>query len=1180
MSAPRHPPEQLPSHGGLAQYFVDHREVGWAAFVVVLLWGWFAYRSLAQQEDPLIPIRQAILVTQFPGASVAKIDELVTKKLEDRIAELQSIDELKSQSRAGLSIIKITVQPGSDTNINQQWDKIRAKVQTVQLPEGCYPPVLDTDFGDTVTLLFAVTSPPISDAECQARTHLVQKRLRELRQKTGPAGRAAVVAFFPVDFSLTDRSFVVDRFVHDLEAAKMGRDIVVTQGKSLIVGDFATTASREALQGFVADFIRSLTGATRVYDPDFAAPLVLMGDEDPLPAIRAAAMPRYSFRQLRKLSDLLNDELKQLASVGRIAKIGVVQEAIHLYYSQRAMGFSVTFDQVTNALAARNALIPSGDLHTQQQDFPVQLSGEFKKDRDLLDTIVGQTEAGSPIYLRDGCELERGYEDPLPLTVDVLSRDDPQGTLTPHRAVLLAVQMKEGSIIGKFNDDVTAVIDKVKMRLPDGVTVFPISDQPVEVAQRIHLFIRCLGEAVLVVIAVALLLMNWRSALLVALAIPLTIAMTLGGMSILSIPLHQISIGALIISLGMLVDDPVVAADAINRELAEGKPRDIAAWLGPYKLRRPILFGTIINIFAFLPLLLVPGDDGAFIVALPLVVTMALAASRLVSMTFIPLIGFYVLRGQKGLEAGAEVRGFFLFAWVDRALLAVLPGYKRALHWGIAHPLVAVAIAYGLLGLSLLALPYIGTEFFPPAEGNKLLIDVHLPDAASAMQTRATCVDIVRALQNDPAIANATVFACGSAPRFYYNVEPKAPAPNIAQVLINCRSDEDVVPLLVKLRQTLDGDVAGARCIVKQIVQGPAIEAPIQVRLLGDSLDELRGQADRVSAKLRAAGAYQVHDTLEQRTPTLELDINQDRAGTLNVSNARIGQSSRAAFTGIKATDLRDGDYLIPVLLQLRVDERHSAEQLKNLYVESYNRQALPMSSFAKLRVRPEYMLISRFNQMHAVTVNAYPPQGELAATVLERARPGITEVQAQLPAGYKLQYDGEAKQLGDNEKNMSRAMAVSMALIALALIIQFHSVVKASVVLLAVPLGAIGALTGLIVTGSPLGFMALLAIVSLAGVIVSHIIVLSDYIEEGLAAGLQLEEALIQAGLVRLRPVLVTVLATVGALVPLFESGGALWRPLAAVHIFGLLFATMLTLVILPVLYYLFCRVLRLIKE
>ncbi|MBY0527909.1 MAG: efflux RND transporter permease subunit [Gemmataceae bacterium] len=1174
-----HPlPDEIPAHGGLAQYFVTRKEVGWAAFVAVLLWGWFAYGTLAQQEDPLIPQRQAVLVTQFPGASVTKIDELVTKKLEDKIGELQSIDELQSGSRAGASGIKISVHPGSETYVNQQWDKIRAKVQQVQLPEGCYPPTLDTDFGDTITLLFAVTSPPISEAECQARAHLVRTRLGQLRKDTGASGRAAVVAFFPPEMSLVDRNFLIDRFLQQLKQEAVGTDAVLSQGESIVMADFATKATKARIEDFIGSLAKALTGTRRVYNPDFATPLVLMADEDPLPQIRAAQFPRYSYRQLRKMAETFNDEVKQVSSVGRVSKIGVVQEAVHLYYSQRAMGYPLDFDQVTGALQARNAIIPSGTLHTQGQDFPVQLSGEFKHAGDLLDTIVGQTNSGSPVYLRDVCEMERSYEDPLPFTVDVMTRNSGQKELTPKRSVLLAVQMKEGSIIHDFNTNVMNVVAKLKNRLPDDVSVFPISDQPEEVSHRIHLFVRCLGEAILVVIAVALLLMNWRSALIVALAIPLTIAMTLGGMSLLSVPLHQISIGALIISLGMLVDDPVVAADAINRELAEGKPRDVASWLGPHKLRRPILFGTIINIFAFLPLLLVPGDDGAFIIALPIVVTLALAASRLVSMTFIPLLGYYVLRGQKGLEHGGEVRGFPPFSWVDRLMLASLPRYRRVLELGIAHPFVAVIVAYGILALSLTFVPLLGTEFFPPAESNKLVIDVHLPESTSPLETRQTCAEIVKRLQNEPAIENATVFIGGSAPRFYYNVEPKAPGSNIAAVLINVRSEEDVVPLMVKLRDVLDREIAGARCLVKQLVQGPPVDAPIQIRLLGEDLDVLRGLADQVSIQLRAAGAYKVHDTLEQRTPTLVLDVSQDRANTLGVNNARIGQVSRAAFSGLRATDLRDGDYAIPVLIQLRIDERNTVEQINNLYVESVNRQAVPLSSFATLRIQPEYMLISRFNQMHSVNVNAFAPHGELAANVLGEAKPSINRI--DLPPGYRLEYAGEDKQLGDSQKNMTRAMGVSMALIALALIVQFHAVTKASVILLAVPLGLIGALTGLLLTNSPLGFMALLALVSLAGVIVSHIIVLSDYIEEGIAAGMKLEEALVQAGLVRLRPVLVTVLATVGALIPLFESGGALWRPLAAVHIFGLLFATMLTLVILPVLYYLFARVIPIVRE
>ena len=242
---------------------------------------------------------------------------------------------------------------------------------------------------------------------------------------------------------------------------RIGRDAPTVEGPSLILADFATKGDRAAIEGFVADLIRSLTGNTQVY-PDFAPPLVLMGDEDPLPQIRAAATPRYSYRQLRKAAGLLNDRLKGIPSVGRVTQIGVVQEAIHLYYSQQAGGYPLSFDQVTGAIAARNALIPSGTLHTQASDFPVQLSRVFASDRELLDTIIGQIPRGTPVYLRDVVEVERGYQDPLPTTVDVPPPSGRTNRLAPERAVLVAVQMKEGSIIRTFDEEVNAALAQLR----------------------------------------------------------------------------------------------------------------------------------------------------------------------------------------------------------------------------------------------------------------------------------------------------------------------------------------------------------------------------------------------------------------------------------------------------------------------------------------------------------------------------------------------------------------------------------------------------------------------------------------------------------------------------------------------------------------------------------------------
>ncbi len=284
---------------------------------------------------------------------------------------------------------------------------------------------------------------------------------------------------------------------------------------------------------------------------------------------------------------------------------------------------------------------------------------------------------------------------------------------------------------------------------------------------------RCFVEAVVIVIIVGLFLMDWRSALVLAMAIPLTVAMTLVGMQMLHIPLQQISIAALIIALGMLVDVPVVAADGINRELHLGEPRLRATWLGPLHLRHPMVFGTLINIFAFLPLLMLTGDKGEFMKSMPAVVSISLMAALLVSMTFTPLISYYVLRGQKGFDEGGEVRSFFLFRYVDKGLMAVLPRYRAALEGSLKRPFLVLGIGYAILAASLLLVPHLGSQFFPPAERNQLLVDIESPSTDSLTSLRATVDKAVNIIKTHEEVTSAAIFTGGTAPRFYYNVEPQ-----------------------------------------------------------------------------------------------------------------------------------------------------------------------------------------------------------------------------------------------------------------------------------------------------------------------------------------------------------------------------------------------------------------------
>jgi len=333
--------------GGLAQYFVQHREVAWVAFAAVLIWGAVSFFLLPQQEDPNIPKRTALLVTTFPGASSQKIEELVTKKLEEKIDELESIEELKSQSRAGVSVITVKQVPRADPRVQQEWDKLRAKLKEVTLPEGCGEPFLDTDFGNTITLLFAITSPPVRDAELQARASLIRSHLAQLREQPTPqpstlptpspphAERAAVFAFFPPAVSEDYRASVKQKFQSMLAAERLGEDIRSVQGISFDLADFKTAATRAQLQNLLERFQRSLAGSDAEMHPDFAGAMILMGDEDPLPSIRAAALPRYSYRELRQYADQIRDRLQQYPTIGKIDEVGVQNEVINLYYSGR-----------------------------------------------------------------------------------------------------------------------------------------------------------------------------------------------------------------------------------------------------------------------------------------------------------------------------------------------------------------------------------------------------------------------------------------------------------------------------------------------------------------------------------------------------------------------------------------------------------------------------------------------------------------------------------------------------------------------------------------------------------------------------------------------------------------------------------------------------------------------------
>lgn len=1169
--------EERAGAGAVARYFVEKRGVAWLCLVAVLLWGWFSYTQLPQQEDPTIPLRKALLVTAFPGATADKVENLVTKPLERKAAELSTVEEITSESRNGLSIIKVTLQPQTKARIDQDWDKLRAKLAEASLPEGALAPWLNSDFGNTVTLLYAIASEPITETEVAARARLIRDETAVLRGGRPAQGRAAIALFYPQAIGRDYLTPLVQRFVQFLTRRGLATELGLGERHGLFVAEFATKATGEQLHQALRDFRREAYGSDGEPHPDLQSPFVLMADEDPSPMLRERRMPRLTYRQLEKVAEDFEDSLRQVSSVGRTKRVATVPETVFLDYSTAKLAeLRVPAQDIFSAVMRRNAVVPGGLYRTEGSTFPVQVTGEFRSERDLLDTVIATAPDGTPTYLRDAVTVVRGYENPIGYHYLHYTRGPGERELLPRRAVLVSVEMREGTKIGAFYEDVKTCLRGFNSQLPAGAEVSALSNQPESVNQRISLFIHSFIEAVVIVVLVALLLMDWRSAIVMAAAIPLSVAMTFGGMHLLGIPLHQISIAGLIIALGMLVDVPVVVSDGINRELHHGETPVRAGWLGPKRLFRAIIFATLINTVAFLPLILLPGDKGVFMYGMPVVVSLALISAFIVSTTFVPLLGTYVLKGQKGLDEGGEVRSFFLFKPIDLAINGVLPHYRRLLEFGLRHPLRTIAAVYLLFVLSLGLLPFFGRQFFPPADRAQFLVDIELPRNAAPTQLSDTANHVARIIAAEQEVENFGVFLGGTAPRFYYNVEPREPATFLAQVLVNTRT-QDIVPLIARLRQRFDQEVAGARVVAKQLEQGVPIDNPIQIRLAGPDLDELRGLADKVSAIVRDKGGYKVTDDLGQRLPTLRISIDQDRANTLGVDNRSVGATTAAAFFTARITQLREGDHLVPVNFRLRRDEIADADKVRSLYVPSTRAGLVPLTSFASVDIEPAYATVPHFQQLRTVTVKSFSPVGTLPATVLAACKPEIAKI--ALPEGYTLTYAGEDRELAKSRGEMGVVFLISLSAIFLAMVAQFASVSKAVAVMVTVPLGVIGAFAGIALFGTNLGFMALLGLVSLAGLVVSHIIVLSDYIEESREAGMPLREALVHAGLVRLRPVVVTVLAAVCGLIPLAMNGGELWRPLTAVHIVGLTCATLITLVVLPVFYLVFCEKLKWIK-
>jgi multidrug efflux pump subunit AcrB len=1171
-----HDPHETATGPNVARYFVENRHISWVLFLGVLAWGVGAYQAMPKRKDPDIPVRQVAVVTPWPGQSAERVEQLVTRKIEEKIAQNMRVSEMKSRSRAGLSVVYAEVDDRVPDTA-KEFDDIKIKLDSLtDLPQGAGPVQYIKEFGETAALIVTVASPPAGGEPLELLASTVAEKINPESVNVVLCGTGALDhSFLREAAELLSQRMRVQGMGEGTARLHLSRAPVLVDGNGFVL----ITGIQPALglQHQIAHVWDSLPQRADLH-PDVWDPIVIEPGAPVLEALRAKAGAKYSYRELDDFTESIERAVRGTPEVSRVTRVGLLEEEVELLYSQdRIAGYGIIPGVIAAALQERNTTLPAGTLNTGGRSVELQQTNEFRTLADINYTAIGQAGNGTLLYLRDLGIARRGYQHPARF-LSFYTRQD-AGLWRRGRAVTVSVEMRKSDQIERFGASVGARIDEVRRALPADLVVGVTSDQRRQVREKIDLFNRSLFEAVALVIVVSLIgFWEWRSALLMAISIPVTLAMTFGFMQLLGLDIQQMSIASLIIALGLLVDDPVVAGDAIKRELAHGKSRLAAAWLGPTKLSKAILYATITNVAAYLPFLLLTGDVGRYIYSLPVTIACSLVASRLVSMTFIPLLAFYLLRA-KAEPAAARLREKGFGRW-----------YSRAAGFAIEHRRKVLATFSVLLVFG----GYFGSalhhQFFPRENFYIAYVDIRLAedaplDATEQAVREAEAVVEEEAVKRDrggePLLASMTSFIGAGGPRFWFSVSPEAPSPNYAQLLLQFTHGEDTNALIEPLQEALSARVPGALIDVRTVETGPPTLIPISIRVLGEDAGVLRTQAEKLKAILKSSPlAINIRDDWGNDALRTHLDVNQDQASLAGLSSQDIAISSYSAMSGVPVGVMREGRKNIPIVQLMNYGQRDTATALNQLYVYSEHvPQNITLGQVAKLAYTPEPIEIHRVNQYRAITVSGLPKPGHVASEATDPLMPALQDFEAGLPDGYRMEIVGELKEQIKGQRQSLNVVVASVIAIYLALVFQFRNAIKPLVVFAGIPFGAVSALAGVWLMRMPLGFMVILGITSLIGVIVSHVIVLFDFIEERHEQGENLRDALIDAGILRIRPVLITVAATVLALFPLALHGGPLWEALCYAQIGGLSLATLVTLFIVPVIYSIFVLDLRVIK-
>ena len=1177
-----------------ARYFTEHRQVGLILLLATFVWGFFGYHNMPKRKDPNIPVRVASAQCPWPGATAEQVEQLITRPIEQVLAMNSNLKPnspsdfgIRSLSFPGMSVVYVQLDDGVKDK-QKEFSDMNLKLNQMKLPTGAGPIQFNSNFGDTAALMLTVASPMATPTEVALRSIAIRKAIEQTRSQlpqSAPQPRVSIIYEFPMSISAEAVRADFQKILLIAARNNTLRDLHFFEGPGYVALDASTELDDVTIRQRGEQLIVSNLHRSEIH-PDAWQAAIIRDPADTEKQLQEVAGAKYSYHDLDNYTDLLQRSLQGVPETSKVQRSGVLQEQIYLDYSQERLAqYGYDPSKLKDVLGAQNITLPAGSIEVGSKDINVNPSGLFPDAQAIGNVIIGVSSSNSPVYLRDLVDISRGYQSP-PTFLNFLNWKDSNGKWIRSRAITLAIFMRDGQQIDLFGKHLAAKLNAVKQYLPDDLIMVHTSDQPVQVKEQIDLFMDALYEAIGLVVIVSLIgFWEWRSALLMALSIPITLCLTFGMIYLLGIDIQQVSVAALIIALGLLVDDPVVAGDSIKRMLAEGQPQIVAPWLGPTKIATAILFATITNIVAYLPFLLVTGNTGEFLFSLPIVMTCALIASRLASMTFIPLLAYYILRPGKKPEAPIE----------ERRTKGFTGQYARVAKFAIEHRWKVLIASLVFVLLSGVLVKQLKTSFFPDDVQYWSYADVWLPNDANFDATNQSAQQVEQIIRQQaelwgkqhpdtdgkPAqiLRYVTTWVGGGSPRFWFSLSPQSQQLNYAEVLIEL-TEKEITPAFVnQVQPVLSAAVPGARIDLRQLQTNP-VNYPVEIRVTSHAdvstansaqdIRVMRNIANQVIEILRSAPATaRPRNEWQEESTQVSLNIDPDRANLAGITNMDVANSATSAMSGVPVTALQDGDRNIPVVARLKMDERARLSDIQNLYV--YGAQSsskIPLVQISSIANSLSTERIIRLDQFRSMSVYAFPAPGHLASEITTVALPKLKELEKTIPPGYGISIGGEYDKQQVGFKNLAVVLAISVTAIYLALLFQFNNAIKPLLVFAAAPYGVAGALIALWMMNTSFGFMAFLGIASLIGVIVSHVIVLFDFIEEMHAKGEPFEEAVIDAGIIRLRPVMITVGATVLALFPLAMHGGPLWQPLCYAQIGGLTVATFITLLMVPVLY------------